>query len=197
MIKNTAYINIEINYDGKGEFPDISNPEHPIMVIGIMTNEWSKKSFYYGDVDMPDNIPPPLKIEFIKCKSEKDLLLHFMNYWDQIKPTMISGWNTFGFHIPYILNRMKFHDMLIPHGFIGTIPHNDCMARYRDKCGPVDSLTLMDTFAREFHEVIKTQRNGKVHCALCKDMLYENLEDLILIKNLDNKFNLTGTGDNE
>jgi len=39
--------------------------------------------------------------------NEKNLLLAFLNYYEEIGPTILSGWNVDFFDIPYLYNRMK------------------------------------------------------------------------------------------
>ena len=39
--------------------------------------------------------------------NEANLLTKFINYFSEIQPTVITGWNTDGFDIPYLLNRIK------------------------------------------------------------------------------------------
>ena len=39
--------------------------------------------------------------------NEANLLIKFINYFSQIQPTVISGWNTDGYDIPYLINRIK------------------------------------------------------------------------------------------
>ena len=39
--------------------------------------------------------------------SETDMLIKFINYFSAIQPTVISGWNTDGYDIPYLINRIK------------------------------------------------------------------------------------------
>ena len=40
-------------------------------------------------------------------RSEKDLLTRFINAFAEIQPTVITGWNTDGYDIPYLLGRCK------------------------------------------------------------------------------------------
>ena len=40
-------------------------------------------------------------------RSEKDLLTRFINKFAEIQPTVITGWNTDGYDIPYLLGRCK------------------------------------------------------------------------------------------
>jgi len=41
------------------------------------------------------------------CKDEEELLLQFVDFWRVDYPDIVSGWNTAGFDLPYIINRCK------------------------------------------------------------------------------------------
>lgn len=45
--------------------------------------------------------------EIISCIDEKDLLKKFLNKWRKIDPTIISGWNSEFFDMPYLYHRIK------------------------------------------------------------------------------------------
>jgi len=39
--------------------------------------------------------------------NEKNLLLAFLNYYEEVNPTILTGWNIDFFDIPYLYNRLK------------------------------------------------------------------------------------------
>ena len=43
---------------------------------------------------------------YIECENEAELLLSFLNFWENNYPDVVTGWNVFGFDIPYIINRI-------------------------------------------------------------------------------------------
>lgn len=45
--------------------------------------------------------------EYIQCEDEKDLLIQFTNHWMENYPDCISGWNSTGFDIPYLIKRLE------------------------------------------------------------------------------------------
>lgn len=61
--------------------------ENPMMVFGL--KEFSGKE----------------GINYTKCDDEKELLIHFQEYWRSINPEIVTGWNVEGFDIPYLINR--------------------------------------------------------------------------------------------
>lgn len=46
-------------------------------------------------------------IKFIRCKNEIDMLEKFLQIWKKLDVDVVSGWNTSGFDIPYIVNRIR------------------------------------------------------------------------------------------
>lgn len=93
---------IDIETYSPDTFPSPSNPEHPINIITVYDTlnqqfltwglkQYSKKtpnSFYYH------------------CKTERELLERFLNYFESDYPDILSGWNSEFFDIPYIVNRI-------------------------------------------------------------------------------------------
>ena len=49
------------------------------------------------------------KITYIYCKDERTLLIEYMNYLKRTDPDNVSGWNCYGYDIPYIINRLLYH----------------------------------------------------------------------------------------
>ena len=44
---------------------------------------------------------------YIKCESEYELCVKFLSYWQDHYPDIITGWNSSGYDIPYIINRFN------------------------------------------------------------------------------------------
>lgn len=96
---------LDIETASFGAFPDPNNPKDPINLITVydsltnITHTWGLQNEY---------IPTKEGIKYYCCESEKDLLLRFIDFWKLDYPDICSGWNSFGFDIPYILNRCIF-----------------------------------------------------------------------------------------
>ena len=63
--------------------------------------------------------------------SERDLLTYFINKFAEIQPTIITGWNTDGFDIPYMIRRIKrlmgmgAVNKLSPAGIVEWLKHRE------------------------------------------------------------------------
>lgn len=96
-----AIFDIEVESNPEtGGFADAQNPFQPIISIALKF--LGEDRFYlFGTEDFvaPDNV------YYIKCKDEWTLLKKFIEVFSLNDPDVISGWNTNGFDIPYLINR--------------------------------------------------------------------------------------------
>ena len=101
---NVSTIDIETEYnDG---FPHPEQADQKILAITLKNNidniywVWG-----YGDYDVDAALIKPVR--YIKCDSEADLLLNFLDFYSREDkcPDVITGWNVRFFDIPYLVNR--------------------------------------------------------------------------------------------
>jgi DNA polymerase elongation subunit (family B) len=87
-------------------YPDAADQE-----ILTITYYSSKNKVYnlWGlkDYSVKDSMLDGVKIKFIKCDNEIDLLLKFLDFWQYNMADILSGWNIEVFDIPYLVNRIK------------------------------------------------------------------------------------------
>jgi len=85
------------------EFPEADQANHPINVITIydtlsnMYYTFGTGGDYYTDRD---------DVKYVKCSDEVDLLKTFTRFWRKDFPDIVCGYNSDGFDIPYLMNRM-------------------------------------------------------------------------------------------
>lgn len=48
-----------------------------------------------------------ITIKLFPCQSEQDLLRGFIGHWQRIRPTIVTGWNSDLFDVPYLINRIN------------------------------------------------------------------------------------------
>lgn len=96
------------------EFPNPALAEAPITSIGHYDNiddvfyvygvpsnaEWSRETSI---------VDPELlsKVEYIRCETERELLIKYLQFWREKTPAIVTGWNIESFDMPYIANRYK------------------------------------------------------------------------------------------
>lgn len=90
-------------YSSDGSFPNIEQANHPINVITIYDSlskryiTWGAKEYTCKDTQHT----------YYHCPNESKLLSGFLGYLQQDYPDIISGWNSHGFDIPYIITRCR------------------------------------------------------------------------------------------
>ena len=91
---------IDIEVIRKIGFPNAMVAEDPVVSISIM-NSLTKNIITFGDK------PWNGKGEYVYCRSEAELLRKFFDYMYEYQPDVITGWNVWGFDLPYLINRSK------------------------------------------------------------------------------------------
>lgn len=85
------------------DFPNIETADHVINLITCYDSITEK----YTTFGLKKSYKPKHSDEiYVECYNEKELLLKFVKYWSQDHPDVVVGWNSHGFDIPYIINRI-------------------------------------------------------------------------------------------
>ena len=105
--KGHKVVVIDIEVSSEGGFPDITAGDKTITAIALFDQVANK---YYSLVLDPDSkiltsSTPELDTRSYRC--EDTLLDAFLQLWEQIQPTIVTGWNSNGFDIPYLYNRIR------------------------------------------------------------------------------------------
>jgi len=188
-------------------FPEPSKAQNKVTSIAMYTKHDGKYRVYVLG-DGQDNVKDEVDIRFYSTESE--LLKEFLRYWIKVQPTMVTGWNTNGFDIPYLYNRLskvlgeEFANALSP---IQIVKYNPNKKMYR--IAGVSSLDYMDLYRKFTYTQQSSYRLdhigtievgiGKVEYEGTLDDLYRddidkfieyNLNDVEIVKALDQKFKL-------
>lgn len=98
-------IDLEVKSDGG--FPDITQGDKAITAIAMYDKLGDR---YYSLILDPEGKVQPSEVGNVvtwSFKSEEGLLNSFLNKWQEIQPTIVSGWNTNNFDLPYLFNRLR------------------------------------------------------------------------------------------
>lgn len=96
-------ITIDIEVYSPDEFPTAEQARHPINIITIhdnITNQfysWGTKEYKHSRNDL----------KYFYCKNERQLLIDFVEFFSTLECDLLTGWNSAGFDIPYIINRIN------------------------------------------------------------------------------------------
>ena len=143
-------------------------------------------------------------------QNEVDLLHAFIREYETIQPTIITGWNSNGFDVPYLYNRLRqvcgngIANRLSP---IGKVKYSERLERYR--IAGVSSLDYLDLYKKYTYTQLPNYRldtvanvelgRGKVVYEGSLDDLFRNdlnkfidynLEDVKLLVDMDIKLRL-------
>jgi len=200
MSKGHREMIIDIEVEVTEGFPNIHTADNKITAIALYDRVMDKYScFVLGNVPKTDVVE--------SFKSEEELLQKFYQKYLEINPTIITGWNTDFFDIPYLYNRTQrvlgkqIANTLSP---IGQVSWIESKSRY--KIAGVSSLDYLGLY-RLFNysekssyrlDVIGTDEVGigKIEYEGTLQDLYENdinkyveynLNDVVIVKALDDK----------
>ena len=208
--EGTIILFFDIEVSMENGIPNTQKPNNEITSIAFcdnITNEYSvlvlDKSGAYENVTKNG-----AAVYFFQ--TEMDLLHAFVNQYEQIAPTIITGWNSNGFDVPYLYNRIKqicgvsIANRLSP---IGKVKYSDRLERYR--IAGVSSLDYMDLYKKYTYTQQPNYRldtigrlevgMGKVDYDGSLDDLFRdnlekfieyNLQDVRIIVDLDKKLKL-------
>ena len=93
---------VDIECACENGFPDVENPVEEILAVTVK-NQSNKQIITWGTGEFKTDRPD---ITYVRCKSEKSLIMEFMKFWIKNYPDIITGWNTKFFDIPYLMNRI-------------------------------------------------------------------------------------------
>ena len=94
---------LDIECSAENGFPDIQNPIEELLAITVK-NQSNKQIITWGTGEFKTD---RTDVTYIRCKSEKSLIMEFMKFWIKNYPDVITGWNTKFFDLPYLCNRIK------------------------------------------------------------------------------------------
>src|SRR5210317_2206398 len=94
---------VDIECSAENGFPDVENPTEELLAITVK-NQSNKQIITWGTGEFKTD---RTDVTYIRCKSEKSLIMEFMKFWIKNYPDVITGWNTKFFDIPYLFNRIR------------------------------------------------------------------------------------------
>lgn len=99
--KKLVILNFDIEVGSEKGFPFPDTALEPITAITMKVGE---TYYVYGCGEY--TCPTDKQVAYWKCEDEEDLLIKFLEKWEQLQPDILTGWNIAGFDIPYLVNRL-------------------------------------------------------------------------------------------
>ena len=105
--KGHRVVFFDIEVSSEGGFPIIDEGDKELTAIALYDGATSKYTAFILDKEgkLQDSETNDTIIQ--SFNNEESLISHFMNKWEEIQPTIITGWNIDGFDVPYLYNRIK------------------------------------------------------------------------------------------
>lgn len=97
---------LDIEVSSKGGFADVTTADKEITAIAITDHTTGEEYVFILDEDdrLADYTDETITV--LPCYSEEDLLSSFLDKWEELNPTIVSGWNIDYFDIPYLYRRL-------------------------------------------------------------------------------------------
>jgi DNA polymerase elongation subunit (family B) len=104
--QNIIYLDIECEIAGALTQDSVRNPQGKVTSIALYDN--NTKIYYCYLLDEKNKLSLSQRDDkfIVPCSSEVDLFSQFLNKWEEIDPTIITGWNSEFFDIPYLYSRI-------------------------------------------------------------------------------------------
>ena len=97
---------IDIETDSEGGFPTVDKGDKEITAISLYDFASNKYFAFLLDKDNRVTTNNIDGIEIISSDNEYNLLSKFLNKWNELAFTIVTGWNIDGFDMPYLYNRL-------------------------------------------------------------------------------------------
>ena len=166
---------VDIECTAENGFPDVENPTEELLAITVK-NQSNKQIITWGTGEFKTDRSD---VTYIRCKSEKSLIMEFMKFWIKNYPDVITGWNTKFFDIPYLFNRIRnLVDEKVLKRFSpwNLVERETIVVRGRPQTyyaifgiSMLDYLDLYQKFIPTRQESYKLDYIGKVELGLQKD----------------------------
>lgn len=190
-INQLCIAELDIEVDSSSGFPNMHTVDSEITLIGCRMNGIT---WVYGTGDYK---PKADDVKFVKCHSEYDMLMSFKNRWSERYPDIITGWNTDGFDIPYLIRRMykvlgeKMTEQMSPWGIIHEREYKSAFGKDETKyeydilgISSIDYLAAYKKFRLVMRESYKLDYIAEVELGENKvdyqSLGYKSLHDLYI-----------------
>ena len=104
--QNIVYLDIECEIAGALTQDTVRNPAGKLTAIALYDNSTKMYYCYILDEAKTMNESTNENKVVVPCLTEKELMYKFLDKWEELDPTIITGWNSEFFDIPYLYHRI-------------------------------------------------------------------------------------------
>lgn len=201
----TLFFDIEVETDGT--FPDMMRADKAITAMSMHYKELDEYRVWILDPDMKLDNQVRDNIHIVSCRTELELIEGFLDYYSDVKPTIISGWNSDWFDIPYIIRRLEnrygkpYAAMLSPikkykfsehrqRYVLAGVASLDYMNVYKKFASSQKASYRLDAISKDEVGVGKIEYEGSLDDLYANDIekfLEYSIHDVRLLRMLDDK----------
>jgi len=105
--KGHRVVFFDIEVSSEGGFPVVEEGDKELTAIALYDSVTKKYTAFILDKEGKLQDSETEETTILSYDNEESLISHFMNKWEEIQPTIITGWNIDGFDVPYLYNRIK------------------------------------------------------------------------------------------
>jgi DNA polymerase elongation subunit (family B) len=162
---NIVFLDIECEIAGALTPSSIKNPQGKITAVAIYDN--NSKKYYCLILDEKGKMSKTVNAdkEIIPYLTEKELLSGFLDLWIKLDPTIITGWNSAFFDMPYLYNRMRLvlsEEVASYLSPIQKIVYNDYNTEDPITIGGINHLDYMLLFKKFITKQEPSYRLGEI-----------------------------------
>ena len=208
---NLVYLDIECEIAGALTPENIKDPKGKITSVALYDNN-SKK--YYCLILDEQQLMSEAKSdskEVIPYKTEKELLNGFLDLWINLDPTIISGWNSEFFDMPYLyyrinkvvgndmgsylspIQKVNVRSMITKDGFeefldIGGVNHLDYMNLFKKFITKQEPSYALGNIGEKYVKLGKIEYHGSLDRLFAEDVdkfIEYNIRDVEIIVELE------------
>jgi len=174
----------DIEVDSEGGFPNIELADREVTSIALKDKVTDEEYVFILDVDeqLDDYKEEVDGVTIYSCHTEEELLSDVLDKWEEISPTIITGWNIDYFDVPYLYKRIiqvLGEDEALRLSPIRMVQWSDRKGLYRIAgVSALDYLDLYRKFTYTEQPNYRLDTIGKIEIGLGKVEFEGTLSDL-------------------
>ena len=205
--KGHRVVTIDIEVSTEGGFPVIKDGDKEITAIAIYDDLTQKYTVFILDLErkIQDSINDNVEIK--SFDNEESLLMHFFTKWEEIQPTIVTGWNIDNFDMIYLYNRAMrvvgetnakrlspigicYFNKFLERMTIAGISCLDYMILYKKFSGKNEPSYALGAIGKKVVNIDKISYKGSLNDLFKEDInkyIEYNLNDVKIVVALDKK----------
>jgi DNA polymerase elongation subunit (family B) len=104
--EGNVVLTFDIEVEMNSGLPDITEAKNAMTSVAF--HDSATKDYHVYVINDGDEINKTIKGAMVRSfRSEEDMLMAFLSKWEEISPTIITGWNIDFFDVTYLYNRLN------------------------------------------------------------------------------------------